>query len=88
MLVDERILGSGDFVARIMREADERLQRQLACHTHRRDTKETIDQLCSLPPLPPPSRYQPLEGMEATKKLLDRCNLIGYTVNHDKVFLS
>jgi len=46
LLTDQRILGSGDFVERILAEADERLKYQLRGNMIRENLPEFIDQAC------------------------------------------
>jgi hypothetical protein len=46
LLTDQRILGSGDFVERILSEADERLKYQLRGNRIRENLVEFIDQVC------------------------------------------
>jgi len=46
LLTDQRILGSGDFVQRILAEADERLKYQLRGNRIRENLVEFIDQVC------------------------------------------
>jgi putative transposase len=45
-LADERILGSGDFVERILKEADERVRQQYSRPERPSDLKRLIGQLC------------------------------------------
>jgi chromosomal replication initiation ATPase DnaA len=45
-LSDERILGRGEFVERVIEEADERLKYQLPVNERREKISELIQQLC------------------------------------------
>jgi len=46
VLTDERILGTGDFVDRILNEADERLKYQMAGNKGRQQIGEVIERVC------------------------------------------
>lgn len=46
VLADERILGSGDFVERVIREADERLKRQVQAGESREKVEQFIQGVC------------------------------------------
>jgi putative transposase len=46
VLTDERILGTGDFVERILNEADERLKYQMAGNNGRQQISEVIERVC------------------------------------------
>jgi putative transposase len=46
VLTDERILGSGDFVERILREADETLEYQFRGDKSRQEVVEFVEQVC------------------------------------------
>jgi len=46
VLADERILGTGDFVDRILNEADERLKYQMAGNKGRQQIGEVIERVC------------------------------------------
>lgn len=46
VLSDERILGSEDFVARILRQAEDRVRQQLIARKHRQDADEFIERVC------------------------------------------
>ena len=46
VLADERILGSGDFVERVIREADERLKRQFQAGQSREEVEQFIQGVC------------------------------------------
>ena len=46
MLTDERILGTGDFVDRILNEADERLKYQMAGNKGKQQIGEVIERVC------------------------------------------
>lgn len=47
VLTDERILGAGDFVERILKEADERFKYQLTAKEQRLKMKEMIEETCT-----------------------------------------
>jgi REP element-mobilizing transposase RayT len=47
VLADERILGSGDFVERILKEADDKLKHELAANKRRHDAERFIEQVCA-----------------------------------------
>jgi chromosomal replication initiation ATPase DnaA len=47
VLTDERILGSGDFVERVIREADERLDYQLQAGERRQRVNQLIQEVCN-----------------------------------------
>ena len=46
VFTDERILGSGDFVETILREADERLKHQFGRNKDQKEVAALIDQMC------------------------------------------
>ena len=46
VLADERILGTGDFVRRVVREADERIKYQVGDNKRREKARELIEQTC------------------------------------------
>ncbi len=46
VLTDERVLGTGDFVENILKEADERLQYQLTANKRRQKMQEMIGEIC------------------------------------------
>ena len=46
VLADERILGPGDFVRRVVREADERIKYQVGDNEQREKARELIEQTC------------------------------------------
>jgi len=46
VLTDERILGTGDFVDRILNEADERLKYQMAGNNGRQQIGEVVERVC------------------------------------------
>jgi hypothetical protein len=45
-LTDERILGSGDFVMKILQEADDKLKKQFSAEERREKMKEVIQKIC------------------------------------------
>ncbi len=45
-LADERILGSGDFVQRILKEEDERVRQQYSSKERQRELKHIIEEVC------------------------------------------
>ena len=46
VLADERVLGTGDFVRRVVREADERMKYQLGDDERREKARQLIEQTC------------------------------------------
>ena len=46
VLTDERVLGAGDFVENILKEADERLNYQLTAKKRRQKMQEMIEEIC------------------------------------------
>ena len=46
VLVDERILGSGEFVERIIEEADEKVTYQISGHERRKKAQRHISMIC------------------------------------------
>ncbi|MBW2554336.1 MAG: hypothetical protein JRE20_09445, partial [Deltaproteobacteria bacterium] len=46
VLTDERVLGAGDFVENILKEADERLNYQLTAKKRRQKMQEMIEKIC------------------------------------------
>ena len=53
VLTDERILGSGDFVARMVKEADAKLKYVLDADKRRQKVEELIEEVCKIDKINP-----------------------------------